>query len=320
MKKNWLQRAITYAPNALINIFAVVAIALLTVVAFNLDFDFITSWQFLVTTVALVVIFTLVHWSFYDAQVKALLSNIENIAYMEKCENEIAVITNTKEWVENRQEFVNWRNQNEKIDAHIKNVQNRLTKLKRRATKKQLAIELANVTEEQRKYLTEEQATALQKEYDSARQKSKYHRKKMALEEELTDEWIFNNIDKIAIDYNEIDTLFIESGTELQRIKKDRVEKRGKYIKDNGLFRVAGMLLTVAISAIVAEPLVDGGGADQWATFALRMVLLVYNLIMGLNYGKDFYVEYNLHNINSRVSITKEFKVWALNKGIFKVK
>jgi len=44
------------------------------------------------------------------------------------------------------------------------------------------------------------------------------------------------------------------------------------------------------------------------------------NMVMGMNYAQTFYEDVDMHNIDARVSIAKEFKSWGLDKGILKIK
>lgn len=310
-----LRSIIRFAPNALINIFAIFIVALMTVVTFGLDFSYIWSWEFLATTAALVVIFMLVHWSFTDGRVKAKRDNKENKEYLKEQEQDIKKSTDTIEWIETRQEFVNERNQKEKISEHIAITQKKIEKLKRKAKRKDLIIEGANVTDLQRQNLSADIITELEKSYDNARLTNKYVQKKRELEIELTEKWIADNINKIYLSYNEIDINFIEKGVQVQRKKRDKVSPKGKYLKDNGLSRLAALFLTIGVSSIAAQPLTEGGTPEQWALFGLRFMIIIYNVITGLNYGDRFYEEVDVHNTETRLSLTKEWKKWALDKG-----
>lgn len=317
VKRGYLDKIIRYAPNALINFFAILIIGLMTVVTFDLDWSYIYSPRFIVTSIVLMFIFMLVHWSFYDGKLKALRTNKENREYIKEQEESIKKVTQTKEWIDHRQEFILERNQKEKIKAHITNTQNKLTKLKEKAKQVDKNIDMAQVTKFQKEYLEDKEIEKLEKQYEEARVNNAYCQRKAELEYQLTEEWIGNNIHKINIDYNEIDSQFVETGSVIKGIKKDKVKAKGKYLKDNGLNRVIFLVLSIAVSSIAAEPLAEGGGAEQWVLFAFRLMLVVFNLTTGLNYGNQFYEEYDLHNINSRVSIKNEFTTWAYDKGYF---
>jgi energy-coupling factor transporter transmembrane protein EcfT len=322
-QKKWqenLMKGIAYSPNVLINLFAIAIIALMTTVTFGIDLDFLTSWNFIITSFVLMLLFISIHWAVFDARIKALRNNLLNIEFKDKQEKEIEKITHTTEWANHKNEFINWRNEKNKIDAHKINIQNKLTKLREKAKPKDKSIELQQITELQRESLNDDELKELEIEYEKAKENNKYYQRKMELEEQLTDDWISKNIHKITIDYNEIDSQFVETGSVVKGIRKDKVNKKGKYLRDNGLNRVTFLLLTIAIGGITTDALINGGKKEDWALFAFRMILVVVNWMTGLNYGNRFYEEYDIHNLNSRVSITQEFKQYGLSKGFYTIR
>jgi len=316
---NAFNKLLRYAPNALINLFAVLALGLLSVVTFGVDLAYVASGEFVFTSFALFVIFTLVHWSFYDGRVKAKRENEENKKHIKKYEDEIEHTTVTLEWQQNRMEFVSERNQREKIEAHKINVRNQLKDLKKKASLEDIQIDTKKITSLQKETLSEEKIKELELQYQKEKANNEYVKRKNELLEKLEKEWIVENIDKMLIDYNEIDIPFIENGAENETIKRDKVNKRGKYLKDNSFTRLSFFVLSFAVGAIATDSITDGG-REAWALFAFRMVFVIFNLITGINYGDTFYKEYDLHNIHARVSIIREYKDWGTKKGFLIIK
>lgn len=313
-RKTVISTMLRFAPNVIINTFAVLALAFLTVLILDLDFGFLLSFKGVATSIALMTIFTSTHWSSYDMRIKALTQKEENVEYIKEQELEIKKVTQTIMWFDRKQEFINERNLNKKIDAWKILVQNKLTKLTNHARKKDLDIDSMGVTEYQRNHLTQEELETLENEITEKKQKCRYIQRKLLLEEMLTDKWIASNIGKKNIDYNKIDTLFIETGSIIKGQEKDKVLKKGKYAKDNSGQRIFSLVISTALTAITTELLLDSFTKNAWFIFALRVVVLVVNILMGLNYGEVYYVETDLHNINARKMITDEFKVWAKEK------
>ena len=278
------------------------------------------STEFFAISFTLFVLFTSVHWSFSDGRVKALRNKKENQQYVKEQTNKLNKITDTLVWQQHRLTFINERNQKQKIVAHEINVRNKLNALKKQAKPDDLRIESLTITSLQEQMLCEEEIEQLKKQYEKEKLENDYCIKKAELGTQLTQEWIAKNIDSITIDYNEIDVHFVENGEEKESQQKDKVSKKGKYLKDNGLTRTGFFVLSFALSAIGADAIAEGGTKEAWAIFAFRMALVTYNLIMGINYGDKFYDEYDLHNINARVSISYEFQDWALNKGYMTIK
>lgn len=317
-RRNKLNSALRFAPNVLINTFAVLALGFLTILVLDFDPSYIVSFKGLATSLALVTIFTSSHWSSYDMRVKALKSSKENKEYIRNQETDIKKVTNTLTWFDHRAEFINERNLGKKIEAWKIIVQNKITHLENKASKKDMDIECMNVTDFQREHLDENEILKLENEIAEAKLNCRHLQRKAAYNEMLTDKWIASNIDKKNIDYNKIDVLFIETGSVIKGQEKDKVEKRGKYAKDNSGQRLFSLLISVALTAITTELFLDSFTTAAWFIFALRVVILVVNILLGLNYGDNYYVETDIHNVDSRKMITDEFKVWAMEKNYIK--
>jgi hypothetical protein len=311
-----------YLPNVLINLIAVLAIALMTIVTFGFSWEYLLTPPFYITTLILVIIYTLTHWSLFDGHLKGLRSNKDNKAIMKEKSEEIAQTTDLIEWKNNRMKFISERNELEMIKAWKILVQNRLTKLQHKASAKDLKIERAQITDLQREIFkdNQEELKALADKYELDRSQNSYCIKKGILENQLTDLWILQNKNKLHIDFNEVDVQFIETGSVLRGIVKDKTQSKGKYAKDTTPSRVIGVLITVFISAFGTDVIVNGGDVSAWIVFAFRLLPFIMNIVMGINYAENFFEDIDLHNIDARLSITKEFKAWGLSKGIFEVK
>lgn len=316
--RNVINTALKFAPNVIINTFAVLALAFLTILVLDFDPSYIVSFRGLATSLALVTIFTSSHWSSYDMCVKALKANKENKEYIRNQETDIKKVTNTLTWFDHKAIFINERNLDKKIEAWKILVQNKITQHENKARKKDLDIECMSVTDFQREHLNDDEILQLENEIAEKKRTCRYLQRKEAYNEMLTDKWIAANIDKKNIDYNKIDVLFIETGSVIKGQEKDKVEKRGKYAKDNSGQRVFSLLISVALTAITTELFLDSFTTAAWFIFALRVVILVANILMGLNYGENYYVETDIHNVDSRKMITDEFKVWAMEKDYIK--
>jgi len=315
-----LDKFLKYLPNVLINFAAVFLLVLMTKTIFGLDLDYFVSKEFIITTVALVILYMTVHWSYYDFRVKKKRSNSEYIKFVKDKEKKISDITNTKEWVEHCYDFVSEYNQNKKIDTHRIEVRKALKKLKEKASKEDKLIESRTITKTQKELLSEDEIEKLKLEYEKARENNEYCQERERLTEQLTDDWIVKNIDKISIGYDPIDTQFIETGDEIQGVQKDKVVGRGKYLRDNIGSRVFSFALTFIITGISVQQAIEGASAEDWTVFGFRMLLLLFNALMGINYGDRFFEEVDVHNINRRVTLANKFKGWALDKGFYKMK
>ena len=316
--KSRMNSFLRYLPNIIINVFAVVALAIMTMLILDFDSDYLLSLRGAATSIVLLSIFTTSHWSTYDMRVKALKQNEENKRYIKAQENDVKKVTATIAWQDHKEEFVNERNLDKKIEQWKIIIENQIVKLEQKAKKKDLDIEALAITEFQKNNLNEIQLQMLRKDIDNQKAKNRYLQRKKALEEMRTDNWIAENVIKKNIDYNKIDVMFIETGSVVKGQDKDKVEKRGKYAKDNSGQRIFSILISVFLTAISTDLAINKFSREAWFIFVFRIINLIFNIIMGLNYGDNYFAETDIHNIDARVMICDEFKVWCLKRGYIK--
>lgn len=317
-RNNRLNSFLSYLPNIIINIFAVVALMIMTVLILDFDPDFLFSFRGIVTTIVLTILFTTTHWSMYDMRVKKQKKDTDNKVYIEKGVNDIKKVTNTVTWLDHKEEFINDRNLEKKIEQWKILIENRIVKLEKKAKKKDLDVEAMGITDFQRQHLSEQQILELQEKIDNEKNSNRYLQRKKLLEEMRTNQWIAENIMKKNISYDKIDTMFVETGSIVKGQEKTKVEKKGKYAKDNSGQRIFSLVVSVFLTAIATDLGLSGFTTGAWFILSFRIIIWTYNVVMGLNYGDIYYVETDIHNIDSRVKVTDEFKVWALKKGYIK--
>ena len=313
--KSKLTSFLNYLPNLIINLFTVIALVLMTTLVLDFDGEGLFSLRGVATTIVLTILFTASHWSMYDMRVKKNKRLQENKDYVEQKTTSIKKVTTTVSWLEHKEEFVNDRNLDKKIEQWKILIENRIVKLEKKAKKKDLDIEAMSITSFQREHLNEQQIIELQAKIDKLKQDNRYLQRKKMLEEMRTNTWIAENVLKKNISYDKIDTMFVETGSVVKGQEKTKVEKKGKYAKDNSGQRLFSLIVSVFLTAIAADLALSGFTSGAWFVLALRIVIWVFNLLMGSNYGDTYYAETDIHNIDSREKLTDEFKVWALKKG-----
>ncbi|MCK9576879.1 MAG: hypothetical protein WC143_08635 [Eubacteriales bacterium] len=308
---------LVFAPNLFINILMVIALMFISMIDKNNKFTWesVWSWAFLFTTIILVIIYQITHWSAFDSRLKKLTLNEENITWFEEQEKEIINIINTVEWQNYRTYFVKDRNDEQKVLAWKINIQNKITALTTKTKKKNTDLENEVVSDYQRANLTPDSVLAIEKDIHNRQDGNRYIRRKRALEEMITDAWIAEHISKISIDYNEIDINFIETGDMMKGQSKDKTVKTGKYAKDNAPSRFITTLITVVVSVFTAD-LIINWSLGGWVDFVLRLMFLTVNIVMGSNYGNVFFTDTDIHNTKSRKKIAGEFVVWCAKKQV----
>lgn len=300
-----------YGINYGLLIMEIVAITVLTVMSVGFDgWAYLLTPSFIITTIILFLIYTASHWTMFNLRIKKLRAYDENKQYIKEQESTIKKTTTTVEWVTHKAEFLSNRKVSKKREAWKIHIQNKLTKLERKAPSKQIAIEESVITDFQRKNLSPDDLTALQARFDEQRRNNPYSVKKRLYEQQLTDKWIAENINRINIDFDDVNSQFIETGSMIKGQEKTKTEERGKYTKDNSASRLTGLLFTAFISAFTIDLLANWKDGAAWIQFALRMTFLLVNVIMGLDYADGFYRDVDVHNVDNRVSVCSEFWVW----------
>lgn len=302
----------------------IAAVALMTLVSIGFQgWSYLWTSTFIVTTVILFFIYITTHWSVHNLRLKRLRDYIENIEYIEKVEDDIALVTNTIEWIEYGSYFLSYRAVEKKKEAWKIYVQNLLLKLDKKYSrwyhKKAFEIDRKIITEYEMKHLTEEEIEKRKREIEIEKSKNRYTLLKEKYNEQLTDDWIARNLDKIHIDYDDVDRQFIENGATYRKQKKSKSE--ASYAKDNWQSRFVALFMSGFITAFSVDLAFGFKDLQTWIIFVIRIINLFLNVIMGRDYGEQFYMAFDIHNLNSRKSIaTKEFKAWALAKGVLKVR
>ena len=300
-----------YAINYTLLIFEIVAIVLLTLMSVGFDgWEYLITATFIITTVILFAIYGATHWTLFNLRIKKLRANPDNIEKQKALEIEIKKTTDTKEWVEYSPHFLSWREVEKKREAWKIHIQNKITKLEKKASAKEYAIEETVITDFQRNHLSESELKALQESLDQARSKSPYSIKKRLLTQQLTDEWVAKNLYKISIAHDDVNGQFIETGSLIKGQVLTKTEERGKYFKDNAVGRLGALLITMFISAFTIDLIANIQDAGAWITFAFRMLFLLINIISGLDYADGYYRDVDVHNATARYGVTKEFWVW----------
>ncbi len=311
-----------FGMNYIMVIVNIIAIALMTLVSIGFQgWEFLWTSTFIITTIILFVIYISTHWALHNSRLKKLRIFEQNVEYMEEQEKKIKETTGTKEWVEHCGEFLAWRAIEKKKEAWKTHISNALVdldkKYRKRRYQKQVAIDRREITDYERKHLSEEEIEKRQNEIDELKMSNPYTVRKRMYQEYLSDEWIARNIDNFNVDFDNVGRLFIENGATKKQQQKS--QSSASYMKDNWQSRIVAFLMSGFITAFTVDLFMNIRDLQTWLVFAIRMINLILNIIMGTDYGDRFFIEYDVHNIRARVSITHEFRAWGLSRNIFTV-
>jgi hypothetical protein len=305
-----------YGINYALVVIELVILSFLTWASIGFDgFAFLLTAQYIVTTISLLAIYSAAHWTVFNLRVKRLRSNQDNKETIEKNDVKIKEVTETKEWYEQSDKFLVERRVDKKVEAWKIKTRNQLTILNQKAKRKDRLIDSQQITQYQREHLSESDIIALQQRFDTERTNNAYCSKKRLYEQQLSDEWIASNLDKIHIDFDDVDKNFVETGSLIQGISKSQTKEKGKYTTDTWQSKILSLLFTMFISAFAIDLLlnIDSGA---WIMFGFRIFFFIINVILGLDYADGYYRDVDVNNSLARVRIANEFKVWVKRKEV----
>lgn len=300
-----------YLPNLVIIVVSVVVFFMMSQLLFNFSLTYLKDSAFWIITGILSILYMLSHWSAYDGRVKNLLNNKEEKARRGVYEDGIKTVVNSYEWLDYKGIFITQRNRRKKIEAYQVKIQNKLTRLTDHARTKSRDLDLLVVTSGERKTFSPEQLSAREEEIKAKKDACRYIIKKRYLEQQLDQSWLEQNIDKIHIKYNKITEQFVSTGGQIKEIDMDYNNPKGKYAKENLPSRFQNLLIAGAVSAFATDLVVGGLTPQAWFDFGIRCTLMLFNVIMGINYGNLYYEEIHIDNLVNRLAITDEFLSWS---------
>ena len=118
------------------------------------------------------------------------------------------------------------------------------------------------------------------------------------------------NNDRVHNKYKYFTEQFVSTGGVIKELNIDFNSPKGKYAKENIPSRIQNLVISGAFSAFATDLVAGGMTKQAWFDFAIRMVLLMMNSLMGVNYGTKYYEEIHVDNLDNRIAITDEFLSW----------
>lgn len=181
------------------------------------------------------------------------------------------------------------KNLQKKKDVYKETINRKLDKLKPKA--KDLDI-FFNGTEEQKA-------------------KNKYCKKVKYYEKLMSDEYIKANIHKIKVKFNTVTPGLVFTGKTSNSLSEDWItkDKAGKAIRDLLPRFLISLVLVLIINLIAPDTTKEITLGVVIKTLS-KIVTIISNLSYGLSYSKKYNQEINLHDIQIRMDIINDFKLW----------
>lgn len=142
---------------------------------------------------------------------------------------------------------------------------------------------------------------------------NKYCTKRVILEEQLTDKWIYENIEVTQVKFDHITASVILGGI---FSKLDNFSANDYVTKHAGLIVVRDkapmILFSFAITCLISSIVVDFAFTPaDFITFFTKLFVLCYNTFVTVRYANNYNQSVTLKDIRFRKGIVKEYNMWV---------
>jgi hypothetical protein len=148
--------------------------------------------------------------------------------------------------------------------------------------------------------------------------KNAYCRKRMKLEERLTDAWIQANLQSINVPFDRITSSLVLGGyysKEENTNPNEFITKHteSKILRDKFPSLILGIAITSIASSVIVTILFDDAALLSVVT---KLFVLLFQIYNSIKYANDWTLKITLKDSRFRKSITQEFKVWLKQQAL----
>ena len=148
--------------------------------------------------------------------------------------------------------------------------------------------------------------------------KNAYCRKRMKLEERLTDAWIQVNLQSINVPFDRITSSLVLGGyysKEENTNPNEFITKHteSKILRDKFPSLILGIAITSIASSVIVTILFDDAALLSVVT---KLFVLLFQIYNSIKYANDWTLKITLKDSRFRKSITQEFKVWLKQQAL----
>ncbi len=148
--------------------------------------------------------------------------------------------------------------------------------------------------------------------------KNAYCRKRMKLEERLTDAWIQANLQSINVPFDRITSSLVLGGyysKEENTNPNEFITKHteSKILRDKFPSLILGIAITSIASSVIVTILFDDAALLSVVT---KLFVLLFQIYNSIKYANDWTIKITLKDSRFRKSITQEFKVWLKQQAL----
>jgi hypothetical protein len=142
-------------------------------------------------------------------------------------------------------------------------------------------------------------------------------RKVKIIKEQLSDEYIKNNIKNIKVKYVPVTEAYVINGTTIRAGKVHRHRQIGRaraMLKDN----IHKWVLSLSYLLLLTSLSIEFGETMSWAvaySMAIKIINCVFQSLMGINYAKDYMTNKVIAELDDRTAIM-EMYVEKKKKGV----
>jgi hypothetical protein len=148
--------------------------------------------------------------------------------------------------------------------------------------------------------------------------KNAYCRKRMKLEERLTDVWIQANLQSINVPFDRITSSLVLGGYYSKEDNTNPNEfitkhTETKILKDKFPTLILGIAITSIASSVIVTILFDDAAL---LSVVNKLFVLLFQIYNSIKYANDWTIMITLKDSRFRKSITQEFKVWLKQQAL----
>lgn len=147
---------------------------------------------------------------------------------------------------------------------------------------------------------------------DEEKKKNSYCKRRKRLEERLTEKWIKENLDSIAVPYDKITSAVVLGGYYSRQDNDSPNEfvtkhTESKVLRDRGPLLVAGIALSSIVSSVIITLIFNG---EAVVSILTKVFVLLFQIFYSIKYALDWCQNITLKDMRFRKSVAQEYKYW----------
>lgn len=149
---------------------------------------------------------------------------------------------------------------------------------------------------------------------DKEKKENEYCKQRSFLELKLTEEWIEKNVDKVSVNFDQVNIDTVVSGyfpkAKGRQLVNDYVTKNKelKIAKD----RMPSLLITSGVFMLISSFIISFEfNATVYTLFLIKLFAILWNIYISIRYAEDFNKEVTLKDIMFQYGVVLEYRAYV---------